>query len=297
MTSKKDISRKIGVYSWGVKIDFIINSRGGFDDADQTSFSLLWEHDLILTIENRAIHPLLSDAGSKGYRIIVYATSTASEAEIVGAKVAYSLLNFCIQNRWGVQLSWPDSPLPCRVIDRTAGLAISGQAFGTVTNLVKVSEFAKALETSFLHHDEIPYSLLLSMELYASSHFENNERARLIMIMSSLEALAKQEDLSDKLGSTISELKDVINNSEIQDEHLKNSLRGQIANFKRESVRSAIQRLLRESKIQDDDIQFVDQAYSARSKIVHEGKRIPELSNLNYKLENVLMSVYRHIAQ
>jgi hypothetical protein len=296
MINKTDICNKTNVYSWGVKIDFIINSRGGFFDVDETSFSLLWHHDLILTVEPRKIHPQLADAGSKGFRLVINATDTASEAENVGAKIAYSLLDFCIQRRWGVELSWPDSPLPCRVIDRTTGPGMTCQAFGTTTSHVKVSEFANALESSFLHHDKIPYSLLLSMELYASSHFENNQRSKLIMIMSSLEALAGQNDLVDKLGSTIKDLKEVIKTSAIQDERLKNSLIGQIDNFKRESVRSAIQRLLKDSQISENDIKFVDQAYSARSKIVHEGQRVPELSILNSKLENVLISVYKYIS-
>ncbi len=263
---------------------------------DETSFSLLWHHDLILTVEPRKIHPQLSDAGAKGFRLVINATDTASEAENVGAKVAYALLDFCIQRRWGVELSWPDSPLPCCVIDRTTGPGITCQAFATAIGHVKVSEFANALESSFSHHKKIPYSLLLSMELYASSHFENNQRSKLIMIMSSLEALAGQKDLADKLGTTIKDLKDVVKESEIQDQRLKNSLMGQIENFKRESVRGAIRRLLKDSQISEEDITFVDQAYSARSKIVHEGKRVPELSILNSKLENILISVYKYIS-
>ena len=94
----------------------------------------------------------------------------------------------------------------------------------------------------------------------------------------------------------LKDLKEVIDKSEIQDERLKNSLRGQIGNFKRESVRSAIQRLLKDSQIIEEDIKFVDKAYSDRSKIVHEGKRVPELSILNSKLENVLISVYKYLS-
>lgn len=61
MTDKVDLCKKASVYSWGVKIDFVINSRGGFLDVDETSFSLLWGHDLILTVEPRKIHPQLTN--------------------------------------------------------------------------------------------------------------------------------------------------------------------------------------------------------------------------------------------
>ncbi|WP_213994838.1 HEPN domain-containing protein [Arsukibacterium sp.] len=296
MISKADISNKANVYSWGVKIDFIISSQGGFSDVNDASFSMLWNHDLILTLEPRTIHPHLTDSGSKGFRLIINATHTASEAENVGARVAYSLLDFCIQMGWGVELSWPDSPLPCRVIDRTAGARITAQCFATSINHSNVSAFAIALEKSFSHYDQIPYSLLLSMELFAASHFEGNHRSKLIMIMSSLEALATQNDITDQLGTTIKDLKAVIDKSTIQDDRLKNSLRGQLDGLKRESVRSAIKRLLNDCNIDKDDIDFVDNAYSARSKIVHEGRRVPELSALNSRLENIVRSVYKHFS-
>jgi len=296
MTKKLDLFSKTRVYSWGVKIDFLINNRGGFFDVDETSFSLLWNHDLIVTIEPRKIHPNLSDAGSKGFRLIVNATDTAGEAERIGTRIAYSLLDFCIHRRWGIELSWPDSPLPCRVTDRNASTGISFQAFGSTTSHVKVSEFVTALEASFSHHDIIPYSLLLSMELYGASHFENNQRSKLIMIMSSLEALAGQRDMTSQLGSLISDLKKVIAQSDIEDDRLINSLKGQIDGLKRESIRGAIKRLLSESEISEDDKKFVDEAYMARSKIVHEGQRIPELSTMNSKLEKILISVYKCIS-
>jgi len=166
-----------------------------------------------------------------------------------------------------------------------------------VTGHVKVSEFVSAIEASFSHHDTIPYSLLLSMELYGSSHFENNQRSKLIMIMSSLEALAGQQDMTDKLGSLIKDLKKIITESNLEDERLKNSLKSQIDGFKRESIRSAIKRLLSDSEIEEEDKKFVDEAYSARSEIVHEGQRVPELSAMNSRLENILILVYKHISQ
>lgn len=295
MTIKTKIANKPSVYPWGVKVDFMINSKGGFSDLNGDNLSLLWHQDLILTLESRKIDPRFSDAGAKGYRLTASATDSASEAEAIGLKLAYSLLQFCIDKGWGVSLSWPDSPYPCRVIDRERGAGLSFQAFSQALCPVKISEFVGDLETSFSTHNDIPYSLLLSMELFASSHFENNQRSKLIMIVSALEALARQKDLSDELSEVISELTLVIKDTDIKDESLKRSLIGQVKNFKRESIRRALKRLLQEHTISQDDQRFVDEAYQIRSSIVHEGKRVPEISTINIKLERILREVYSRL--
>lgn len=292
MASKKEIYEKRNIYSWGAKVDFMINNRGGFSDLQNASISLLWDDNYILELEPRAIHPQFEQAGATGYRLTINATDTASDAENLGCKLAYALLSVAIDKRWGMSLSWPDSPLPCRVIDRTASVGATMQGFGTVTCPVKTSEFVEVLEKSFSEHDVIPYALLLSKELCASSHFENNSRSKLIMLMSSLEALAKQLDLSSELRETTDALKAIVNEAEIESQSLKDSLIGQINGLKRESVRRAIQRLLVDSQLSKSDRRFVDDAYQFRSKIVHEGLRVPELERINVRLEQILRKVY-----
>lgn len=291
MVTKKDIALKTQVYSWSVKIDFMLDSRSEFSDVDVAKLSLLWKHDLILTLEPRKIHPHFEDSGVKGYRLIVNATDTASDAESIGIKVAYSLLKFCIDRRWGVSLSWPDSPLPCRVIDRLASNGISFQAFGSQVVRIALNDFVDAIEDFYSGVEDVPYNLLLSMEIFASSHFESNERTRLILIVSALEALAHQRDLSSALTPLIAQLKQTIDAYEL-DVDIKNSLKGQVEGIKRESVRKAIKRLLTNKGMSRDDIRFVEEAYGVRSKIVHEGRRVPELNQMCNRLEQILRDVY-----
>ncbi len=81
---------------------------------------------------------------------------------------------------------------------------------------------------------------------------------------------------------------------DILDESLRDSLVGQIQNLKRESTRRAMLRMLQEAEIPSDEISFVEDAYHARSKIVHEGHRIPELSQMNGKLSGIIRKVYAH---
>ena len=296
MASRKDIRDKPTTYSWATKVDFMLNSVGGFKDLDYANVSLLWDQDYILTLERRQIHRQLEDAGAAGYRLTIDATDTASDAENLGTRLAYALLNVAIERQWGMSLSWPDSPLPCRVIDRTASTGISAQAFGSVTSHVQTNEFVAALETGFDHHPQVPYSLLLSMELCASSRFENNNRSKLIMLVSAFEALAGQQDLSGDLGPLVVDLRSTIEKCGIEDAGLKASLLGQVEGLKRESVRRAIRRLLINTKLSEVDRDFVDKAYQARSKIVHAGQRVPELDAMTAKLDALLKKVYREIS-
>ena len=53
MVSRKDILEKSRIYSWATKVDFTLNSRGGFKDLDNANVSLLWDQDYILTLESR----------------------------------------------------------------------------------------------------------------------------------------------------------------------------------------------------------------------------------------------------
>lgn len=292
MISRNDIYAKKGVYSWAVKVDFTINSMGGFKDLSSVNTSLLWDQDYILRLETQKIHPQLEDAGATGYRLIIEATDTACDAEKLGVKLAYALLSIAIDKHWGMSLSWPDSPLPCRVIDRTASIGATMQGFGSVSSRINVSDFITGLEKYFTHHSNVPYSLLLSMELCASSHFENNNRSKLIMLVSAFEALAIQKDLSCELGSLLDDLKSIVNDFDIEDSSIKDSLLGQIGNLRRESIRRALKRLLNNAGLNEDDCKFVEEAYQARSKIVHEGHRVAELSLINSRLNSLLIKVY-----
>lgn len=292
MVSRIDLDRKNNIYSWSVKIDFMLNSMGGIKDFSGDSLSFLWCHDYILTLECRKIHPQLEDAGAKGYRLTAHATETACAAESLGVKLAYSLLSLAVVKNWGLSLSWPDSPLPCRVIDRTAAKGDVMQAFGSATHHVDTLHFISEIEKAYSIHQSVPPSLLLSMELCTSSHFENNERSKLIMLVSAFEALAAQLDLSEIVEPLIYELQSKVREYNFEDPSLRDSILGQISNLKRESVRRAIKRLLARIDLTEDDRDFVDIAYQARSAIVHEGRRVPELHLINARLNSLLKKLY-----
>jgi hypothetical protein len=292
MTSADDISAKPHVYSWSTKVDFVLNSVGGVKDLDSDSVCVPWGEDLVLTLEKQAIHPNLQEAGATGYRFTLDATETACEAEELGKRLACALLKVAIDRQWGLRLSWPDTPLPCRVVDRTASRGATMQGFGSVTGYLTLSDFTSALQESFRKLLKAPYRLLLSMELCASARFESDNRAKLILLVSALEALAEQREFASEVIDLINKLSALIDKTQIEDASLKDSLLGQVRNLKRESSRRAIRRKLRDAGFSDQDLTFVEEAYSARSKVVHEGLRVPELAAMTAELDRLIGLVY-----
>lgn len=293
MPSRIEIHSQPRVYSWGAAVDFVLDSRGGFKDLDEPPLSLLWQQPYILRLDQRQIHPTQEGAGARGYRLTIYAEDTAGAAENLGTRLVVALLGVAIDRVWGLSLSWPDSPLPCRVLDRTASAGPSVTAFGSVTGLVTLDKFASELDRHFEKSAQPSYRRLLSMELCAASRMENSNRAKLIMLVSALEALAEQKDLSSQLSPLIANLKAAVQAHSFSEESLRDSIVNQIDRLRQESARRAILRLLREAGIVQDEIDFVEEAYSARSGIVHEGRRVPRLDSIVNRLDSVLRRLYQ----
>lgn len=294
MPSADDILGKPHVYSWSTKVDFILNSVGGFKDVDADSVRVPWQENLILTLDRQDIHPNLEGAGATGYRFTLEAAETACEAEELGKRLAFALLKVAIDRQWGIRLSWPDTPLPCRVIDRTVSNGVTMRGFASITGHLTLADFALAIQENFNKLIKAPYRLLLSMELCASSKFEADNRAKLILLVSALETLAEQQEFGGEIENLISDLVSIVSSSSIEDESLKNSILGQIRNLKRESSRRAIKRKLHEAGLSGQELAFVEEAYSARSKVVHEGRRVPELTVMLAKLDRIITKVYSH---
>ena len=168
------------------------------------------------------------------------------------------------------------------------------QAFASVTGHLALSDFATAIQDSFSKLAKVPYRLLLSMELCASAEFELDSRAKLILLVSAVEALAEQEEYGNAVQDLINSIQPLISDSAIEDDSIKSSILGQVKNLKRESVRRAIKRKLSEAGFTDEELAFVEEAYGARSKVVHEGLRVPELAAMASELDKLIRRLYTH---
>lgn len=128
---------------------------------------------------------------------------------------------------------------------------------------------------------------------------EATDRARFIALVIALESLAVQRELTDVvpcLAALIDGLTTQLEKSEClavaEHESLRTSLSSRLKGLRRESVRQAILRTLREHITDKDTIKFVDNAYGIRSIILHEGFREPKLNEITQRLGEVMRQIY-----
>ncbi|MHC5854951.1 hypothetical protein [Nostoc sp.] len=118
-----------------------------------------------------------------------------------------------------------------------------------------------------------------SMELFAAARLEATERARFVGLVSALEPLAEQKkfeypDLKKIVKDTLNKVQDSL---DLPDD-IKRSLEGSISNLTRESVSHAIKRLIITHLSEDKmALEILEEAYTIRSKILHEGAFYPDL--------------------
>lgn len=293
MADLEDIASKPHVYSWSTKVDFVLNSAGGFKGLEAESTAVPWQQPFVLTLRNTEIHPNLAGAGASGHQLVLDAAETACEAEELGKRLTLALLKLAADKHWGMRLSWQDTPLPCRVVDRTSAPGARLQAFLSVTGHISIEEFAELLEATFNRVQQTSYRLLLAMELLASARFETDNRAKLVLSVSALEAVSEQRDLTEALEPAVAALVSVARDT-LADKALQDSVIGRIREFRRESVRQAIRRTVRSAGCSESDLASVEEAYGARSKILHEGRRIPEIGLIVGTLEGVLDKILNY---
>jgi hypothetical protein len=292
MPSKTDIIQKTNVYSWGAKVDFVLGR--GYELEELTgNVVLVWDCEEVLELSRRKIHPDLEAAGLTGYRLVLNATDTACAAERRGLALVFGLLWMGVTQHYAIGLEWPESPLPCRVIDRTASGGIRFEAFASVSRRLLLAEFVRRLEEGFRSAPtEMLDRMLLSMELYCGSQLESSKRAQFVMLVSALEAVCSQAKMGSEVDALIEDVLVPAVNSAIAAGDVQASLIGRIRLLTRESVRGAIRRLMREHGFSQEDLGLVDDAYGLRSEILHEGRRIPELDVTISRLRPILSELY-----
>ena len=245
--------------------------------------TLLLSPDIIVRLVPRKKSE--GDQDKEEWLVLVEGFATAGEAEQYGLKIALGLLWSAISNQYGMRLIY-QTPLPCSVYDRMQqkGLHLSGDAhFSLSMGANRIVEHLNSVIPSPLSMDP---KLLVASELFAAGRLETTERARFIGLVSSLEPLAVQEKYEIKeLNDLIITFKELLQKSSI-DDSIKTSLINQIQQLKRESVLRAIKRLVQET-IPDDPIAIdvIKEAYSLRSKIIHEGSTDADLELKSKEVE------------
>ncbi|MEH2038049.1 hypothetical protein [Nostoc sp.] len=289
--TRYEIADKPKFRPYGSKVDIILGDthQFGFDGES----CLILGNDLIVRLiprQNNKFEFQKFTAYLEGF-------ATASEAEEAGLKFAMSVLWAAVSFKCPLRLEY-HTPLPCVVYDRTLqeGMLMGVEFRGMLTS--GASLVVEVLEQTFTSNIPINNKrLLVSMELFAAARLEATERARFVGLVSALEPLAEQKkfeypDLKKIVKDTLNKVQDSL---DLPDD-IKRSLEGSIRNITRESVSHAIKRLI-VTHFTDDKmaLEILEEAYTIRSKILHEGVFYPDLRDKSYKIEDVIRRLYSAI--
>lgn len=265
---------------YGVRLFFEVQRPEYIGRLDQAS--LLLEDGTIATI--RPASKPSTQAGS-WYEISTIGFPKASEAEDAGTRIAQALLLTAISLNLGLRLRY-ESYEPSSVYDRTIspGMTMYGEGYSCWPEEVFLDEFfsARALPTA-------DHRMLLSMELYAASALESNDRVRFVMAVSALEPLAAQAQLGETACAAIDKAAAVLAAETNLESVLHSSLMQRLTSLKRESIRQALRRICNELLPGDIDAwKTVDSAYALRSQLLHDGQ--PADLDVLLSVENVAVS-------
>lgn len=234
-------------------------------------------------------------------RIAVHldAFSSASEAERAGRLLTTSILWFAAFKRVTIGFRKRTGDYLFAIRDRTRSPGITAEGEGRAFYKVTPAEIASVAEQAFKAEVDASQSVLISMEFFGAARLEGTQRARFISLITALEALAEQSDYGDEVGHVLIDIANHLDSHPTlqgpDKERLRASLSGRVKQLRRESVRQAILRTVREYVDDADTIVFVDDAYGLRSKMLHEGHHAAELPSLCNRLEAVLAQVYSKI--
>ncbi len=117
--------------------------------------------------------------------------------------------------------------------------------------------------------------------------------------MSSLEPLAAQRTYPTSIGKVIDAFAEQLRSADLSDlneqdaARVKRSLEHRLKQLQKESIRQALLRTIREAFPGDDNsAKIIDEAYSKRSRLLHEGITDPYLYRTAHEVEQILRRFY-----
>ena len=283
---------------YAARVDFLLG-----EDVE-----LALEHPAcLLSTPNAILHMRLAPEQPMGplqhlkkIRIEVEGFTKASDAEAAGLHLSIALLWAAVSKRFTMRLDY-HTPLPCVVYDRTSShsgisLSVHAKSYWPLT----AHDFAELLDRDVLEYTSpVDHQLLLSMELFAAARLESSDRARFISLVSSLEPLASPLSLPKSIEKLIETFRNQLEEVAVPEvsveemSRIKNSLSGRLQELETESIRQAILRVVRQLLPGDKRaVEIIDDAYSLRSKILHEGVSDPYLDQKVLEIEDTIRRMY-----
>lgn len=162
---------------YGVRVQFQIQSLAHIGDIETATLQL--PTGAIATFAPMRMH---SWEGGRRLKLAVEGFATAAEAEHTGTLAAQALLLTAVSCNFGLRLNY-HTHQPGEVFDRLAseGASVWSEGGASWNREVITQEIIDGISRPLLDQ-----TLRLSMELFAASYLELNDRARFIMLVSAL---------------------------------------------------------------------------------------------------------------
>jgi hypothetical protein len=272
---------------YGTKLVFQVLSKGFLGNLEHVTILLDDGAYVTLAPERQA-----SWEGGQRFSLTLEGFPTASQAEEHGRRLVQGLLWTSISLNFGVRLNY-NTQEPTTVYDRlvSPGFSMSAE-FGTSFPPHWVID---RLLAAYMLPSLVDRTLLLSMEIFCSSHLEASDRAIFLSTVSALEPLATAEHLGPAVDAFIDDcLAQIKNHNEIQPDHLQ-SVKGRLNDLRKESIRQALKRLIKAKLPEDISAPgIIDDAYNLRSQLIHSG--MPDDLDLDFSVETrKVSSIVRHL--
>lgn len=271
---------------YGAKLTLLLEEHTNFNISGECTCLVTPEIHLRIKPKN------LRHVNENGWDIFAEGFSTAGEAEEVGLKVARGFLWTAIQGGCSARLIY-HTPLPCGVYDRTQSKGTVLSLSGTATLNKGIANIVGPLDNVISSNNKVDSRLLVALEIFAAARLQTTERARFVGIVSAIEPIAVQRKYEDdKLAALLANFKEQLNSSDL-DQSLITSLCGRIDQLRRESVSRAIECLVRDSLPDDAEaLATIKDAYSLRSKILHEGSTDADLQEKSREAEEIIRKIF-----
>jgi len=291
---------------YGVRVEFEVAGEY-FVDEEETipSFVGIRDEACVLLSDTHVFHFERDESASKHeeaniWNAYIEGFETTAEAEKAGEWFATALMFNSVMYAPYVKIRY-SLPDPYEVYSRRLPKKQSIRTFLSLKDADLYKKHTKVVNTlrkAWLSTEgsNISERLFLALELYTTAQFENSDRAKFIGVVSAIEPLATQEDYSQKesyeIAAALEELcKEVDTYTAIPDP-IRASMKGQIRNLRRESVRRACRRLINDRLPEHDDATNIfEQAYSARSKMLHEGETPTDLERIYHEMQNLVRNL------
>lgn len=243
--------------------------------------------------------PWENSNGLKRLTATVEAFDSASAAERGGMKFVGALLWVAVAKNISMVVETRTGIFPFSVRDRNQSTGVTCRSEITRPRRMTLDEIASLASTAYDRAKDLSDSVVTSLEFFASSRMEATERSKFISLVVALEALAVQADYAEALPALpglLSELATQLTTAPFlagsEHDAVRTSLSDRMKQLRQESVGQAIRRTIKPHVKDAATVKFVNEAYSTRSKILHEGTSEPELQVMRIRLEGVMREIY-----